>query len=57
MTTTTVSSSTSATLDDGCTPRRRVRHEVRDAVAVMAFSATASFVLAVALMLLVRSGS
>lgn len=48
---------TTTTVDDGCTPRRRVRHEVRDAVAVMAFSATTSCVLAVALMLLVRSGS
>lgn len=35
-------------------PARRVRHEVKDAVAVIAFSALASSTLAVALMLLVR---
>jgi hypothetical protein len=34
-------------------PARRVRHEVRDGVAVIAFSAAASSALAVALMLLV----
>ena len=34
-------------------PTRRVRHEVRDGVAVIAFSAAASTALAVALMLLV----
>lgn len=44
-------------VDDGCTPHRRVRHELRDAVAVMLFSAGASCLLALALMLLVRSGS
>ncbi len=33
-------------------PRKRVRHEVRDGLAVVAFSATASTALAVALMLL-----
>ena len=35
-------------------PVRRVRHEVRDGVAVIAFSAAASTALAGALMLLVR---
>jgi len=35
-------------------PVRRVRHEVKDGLAVMAFSATASSALAVALMLLVH---
>jgi hypothetical protein len=35
-------------------PARRVRHEVRDGVAVIAFSAVASSGLAVALLLLVR---
>ena len=34
-------------------PTRRVRHEVRDGVAVIAFSALASSALAVAVMLLV----
>lgn len=41
---------------DGCTPRRRVRHEARDAVAVMAFSATASSALALLLTVAVRMG-
>ena len=36
------------------TPARRVRHEVRDGVVVVAFSATASTGLALALLLLVR---
>jgi hypothetical protein len=36
------------------TPTRRVRHEVRDGVAVIAFSAVSSAALAVALMLLDR---
>lgn len=40
----------------GCTPHRRVRHELRDAVAVMAFSATTSCALAVLLTLVVRVG-
>ena len=35
-------------------PTRRVREEVKDGLAVIAFSATASSVLAVALMLLVN---
>ncbi len=35
-------------------PARRVRHEVRDGLAVIAFSATASSVLALALLLAVR---
>ena len=35
-------------------PARRVRHEVRDGIAVIGFSAAASSGLAVALMLLVR---
>jgi len=35
-------------------PARRVRHEVRDGLAVIAFSAVASWALAVALMLLVH---
>jgi len=33
------------------TPARRVRHDVRDGLAVMAFSAVASLALAVALLL------
>lgn len=43
-------------LPDGCTPRRRVRHEARDAVAVMAFSAVASSGIALLLTLVVRVG-
>lgn len=35
-------------------PARRVRHDVRDGVAVVAFSAASSSVLAVALLLVVR---
>jgi hypothetical protein len=35
-------------------PARRVRHEVRDGVAVIAFSAAASSALALALLLIVR---
>jgi hypothetical protein len=37
------------------TPARRVRHEFRDSVAVMAFSALSSCGVAVLLMLLVRN--
>ena len=37
-------------------PTRRVRHEVRDGMAVIAFSAAASSFLAFALMLLVSLG-
>lgn len=36
------------------TPARRVRHEVRDGIAVIAFSAVSSSVLAVALMMFNR---
>ena len=39
------------------TPVRRVRHEVRDSLAVMAFSAVTSVVVAILLMLLVRFGN
>jgi hypothetical protein len=39
------------------TPARRVRHEVRDSFAVMAFSAASSVVVALLLMLLVRLGN
>ena len=39
------------------TPVRRVRHEVRDSIAVMIFSATASCAVAVLLTLLVRLGN
>jgi hypothetical protein len=39
-----------------CTPHRRVRHELRDAVAVMAFSAATSCALAGLLTLVVRVG-
>jgi hypothetical protein len=35
-------------------PARRVRHEVRDGIAVIAFSAVASSALALALLLLLR---
>ncbi|HEU4567235.1 MAG TPA: hypothetical protein VFR99_04310 [Marmoricola sp.] len=38
-------------------PVRRVRHEVRDGLAVMAFSAVASCLLAAALLLLPRLGA
>ena len=37
------------------TPARRVRHEVRDSIAVMAFSAFSSVGVAVLLTLLVRN--
>ena len=45
------------TVPDDITPRpvRRVRHEVRDGVAVMAFSAAASTALAMMLLVLVRA--
>jgi len=39
------------------TRARRVRHDVRDSLAVMAFSGLASCVVALLLMLLVRLGS
>ncbi len=39
------------------TPARRVRHDVRDSVAVMVFSAATSCVVALLLLLLVRLGS
>jgi len=39
------------------TPVRRVRHEVRDSIAVMIFSAAASCGMAVLLTLLVRLGN
>lgn len=38
-------------------PRRRVRHDVRDSLAVMAFSAVASVAVAVLLTLVVRLGN
>ncbi len=40
--------------DSTITPSRRVRHEVRDSIAVMAFSALTSCGVAVLLTLLVR---
>ncbi len=39
------------------TPARRVRHDVRDSVAVMVFSAATSMAVALLLLLLVRLGS
>ena len=39
------------------TPARRVRHEVRDSLAVMCFSAAASSGLALLLVLVVRLGN
>ncbi|MET0999696.1 MAG: hypothetical protein ABWX73_13345 [Marmoricola sp.] len=39
------------------TPARRVRHEVRDSIAVMCFSAAASCGVALLLMLAVRLGN
>jgi hypothetical protein len=39
------------------TPTRRVRHEVRDSLAVMIFSAAASCALALFLTLVVRLGN
>jgi len=39
------------------TPARRVRHELRDSLAVMIFSAVTSCVVAVALTLVVRLGN
>ena len=39
------------------TPARRVRHEVRDSLAVMIFSAATSCVLALLLTLVVRLGN
>jgi len=39
------------------TPARRVRHELRDTLAMMIFSAVTSCVLAIALTLMVRLGS
>jgi hypothetical protein len=43
-----------APVPGGAAPVRRVRHEVRDGVAVIAFSAAASTGVAVLLLLLVR---
>jgi len=43
-------------LTGSVTPARRVRHEVRDGLAVMAFSAATSVGLAAALMLLAGLG-
>lgn len=43
-------------VDIGSQPRPRVRHQARDAVALMAFSATASCVLAGCLLLLTTLG-
>jgi len=42
-------------LPEHTAPVRRVRHEVRDGVAVIAFSAAASTALALALLLLARA--
>ena len=42
--------------NEAVTPARRVRHDVRDGLAVMAFSAATSIVLALALTLLVGLG-
>ena len=39
------------------TPARRVRHEVRDSLAVMAFSAATSCAVAIFLTLVVRLGN
>ena len=39
------------------TPARRVRHDVRDSLAVMAFSGLASCAVALLLMFLVRLGN
>ncbi len=41
----------------GITPGRRVRHEVRDSLAVMAFSAATSCAVAALLTVLVRIGN
>ncbi|MCW2819327.1 MAG: hypothetical protein JWR42_2114 [Marmoricola sp.] len=41
----------------GTRPDRRVRHEVRDSLAVMAFSAVSSLAVAAVLTVLVRFGS
>ena len=43
-------------LTEPVTPARRVRHEVRDGIALMAFSAATSVGLATALMLLAGLG-
>ncbi|SDR70324.1 hypothetical protein SAMN04488570_0078 [Nocardioides scoriae] len=47
---------TTGTRDLAARPTRRVRHEARDSVALMAFSALASTGVAALLMLLVRLG-
>ena len=47
----------SAGTTERVTPSRRVRHDLRDSVTVMAFSAAASCGLAVLLALAVRLGS
>lgn len=39
------------------TPARRVRHDVRDSIAVMVFSAATSCAVALLLLLLVRLGN
>jgi len=52
-----MSGSTSTAPPEAITPGRRVRHEVRDGVAVMAFSALTSCGVALLLMLVARLGS
>ncbi len=46
----------SAVTNESVTPARRVRHEVRDGIAVMAFSAGASVTLTVFITFLVGLG-
>ena len=47
----------SESVADAITPARRVRHEMRDTLTVMAFSATASSGVAALLALVVRFGN
>jgi hypothetical protein len=50
-------SGSTSTATEAITPGRRVRHEVRDGVAVMAFSLLTSCLVALLLMLVTRLGS
>ncbi len=47
----------SSPMSGAVTPARRVRHEARDSLAVMAFSGATSCVVAVLLAVLVRLGN
>ncbi len=57
MSSTTAASGAATGVDPDLTPTRRVRHEMRDSLAVMAFSALASCGFAALLTVMVRLGN